>query len=141
MSRENTELVHAAYEALNRHDLDALVALSDPEMEFLPLLLELEGAGPLHGPESLRCWFDDLLGAFPDWGIDIVELREIGNVTLINAVSHGHGTESSVYTRQPFWQVTDWRDGKAVWWHNYLRESEAVEAARARVGDTAADDA
>ena len=58
-------LLHEAYEALNRHDLDTLVALSDPDMEFLPLLLELEGTGPLQGLEDMRCWFDDLLGAFP----------------------------------------------------------------------------
>ena len=56
-------------------------------------------------------------------------------------MSHGHGTESSVYTRQTFWQVTEWRDGKAVWWHNYLREAEAVEAARVRAGESAGGDA
>jgi hypothetical protein len=141
MSKETVALLHEAYEALNRHDLDTLVALSDPDMEFLPLLLELEGTGPLQGLEDMRCWFDDLLGAFPDWGIDIIETREIGNVTLVNAVSHGHGTESSAYTRQAFWQVTEWREGKAVWWHNYLGEAEAVEAARVRAGESAGGDA
>ena len=132
MSKETLELLRRAYEALNRHDLDALVAMSDPDMEFLPLLLELEGAAPLQGVESLRCWFDDLLGAFPDWGIDIAELREIGDVTVAHATSHGHGTESDAFTRQQFWQVTEWRDGKAVWWHNYLGEAEAMKAAASR---------
>jgi hypothetical protein len=76
LSKETLGLLNRAYEALNRHDLDSLVATSDPKMEFLPLLLE------------------------------------IGDVTVVHAMSHGHGTESSACTWQRFWQVTEWRTAR-----------------------------
>ena len=48
------------------------------------------------------------------------------------ARSHGRGMDSDALIEQTFWQVTEWREGKAVWWHNYLREAEAMEAAKER---------
>jgi hypothetical protein len=132
MSEDNIELLRRAYDALNRHDVDAMVALSDPEMEFRPLLLAIEGAGPLRGHESLRCWWQDLLGLFPDWGIEINEVRQVGCLTLARVKSHGSSRDSDAVINQQFWQVTEWRDGKALWWHNFLTEAEAVEAAETR---------
>jgi hypothetical protein len=46
--------------------------------------------------------------------------------------SHGSSKESDAVINQRFWQVTEWRHGKALWWHNFLTEAEAVEAAGAR---------
>jgi hypothetical protein len=132
---KNAELLCRAVDGLNSRDIGAVLELADPEIQFTPLLLELEGAGPLHGHEGLRSWWDDLLGVFPDWGIEMGEVREIGDVTIAQARSHGRGMDSEALIEQSFWQVTEWRDGRAVWWHNYLRETEAIEAARRRQGD------
>jgi ketosteroid isomerase-like protein len=35
MTKENVELVHRVQDAWNRRDLDALVALSDPDAEYV----------------------------------------------------------------------------------------------------------
>jgi hypothetical protein len=59
-------------------------------------------------------------------------IRDLGNVTVVHARGHGHGVGSSAFTEQPFWQVTEWRGGKAIWWHNFLSEAEALEAAGLR---------
>ncbi len=132
MSQENVELLYRAYDAINRRDLDVFLALSDPDLEFTPLLLELEGGGPYRGHDGVRRWWEDLLGVFPDYGIEVDEIQDLGNVTVVHARGHGHGVGSNAFTEQPFWQVTEWRGGKAIWWHNFLSEADALEAAGLR---------
>lgn len=136
MPTGNAQLLKQATDAMNRRDFDSLVALSDPEMQFTPLLVELEGSGSLRGHGALRSWWDDLLGAFPDWRIEIEEVREVGDLTLACARSQGQAAGSGAAVAQGFWQVTEWRDGKATWWHNFLEEADAVEAAEARRGQS-----
>jgi hypothetical protein len=128
----NVELLRRALEAINARDLDTLIALSDPEIEFTTLLLQIEGGGPYRGHEGLRKWWHDLLEVFPDYRIEMDGVREVGNVTLSDVRGIARGVGSDAFAEQRFWQVTDWRDGRGVWWANYLREDEAVEAAESR---------
>ena len=47
MSRENVEVLHRAFDAFRRRDLDAFLALCDPEVEFISeTALSLECCGP-----------------------------------------------------------------------------------------------
>ena len=129
MSQENVDLVCRAYDAINRRDLDAMIALADPDVECTPLLLKLEGGVPYRGHEGVRSWWRDLFGVFPDYRIEVDEVRDLGNVTVVHARGRGHGMESDAFTEQTFWQVTEWDHGKAIWWGNFLNEAEALEAA------------
>ncbi len=54
MSQENVELHHRANDAFNRRDLDAFLAFFDPDLEFSPLILELEGGRPYRGHDEIR---------------------------------------------------------------------------------------
>ena len=77
MSWENVELICRAYDAINRRDLDAMIALVDSDVECTPLLLKLEGGVPYRGHEGVRSWWRDLFGAFPT-----TELRSMRYETL-----------------------------------------------------------
>ena len=44
MTQENVELVHRVADALDRREIDAALAIADPEIEYSPCLVELEGA-------------------------------------------------------------------------------------------------
>jgi hypothetical protein len=54
MSEENVELQHRVIDDFNRRDLDAYLALVDPDIEYLPRIRELEGGGPYHGHAAIR---------------------------------------------------------------------------------------
>ena len=41
MSQENVEQAHRIAAAINRHDIDEVLALTDPDAEFIPRLVEL----------------------------------------------------------------------------------------------------
>ena len=127
MSEQNVELTLRYADAFNRRDWDAFVALSDEEIEVESRLVAMEGA--LRGHQGLRRWWDALLGTFPDYRIEIDELRDLGDVTLGHLRGAGHGAESSTPLVDPVWQPLRWRDGRCVWWRICTSEEEALEAA------------
>jgi steroid delta-isomerase-like uncharacterized protein len=59
----------AYFEAVGRHDLDAMTAFYEPGGTG-----EIHGLVELHVPTSYRAWFGDLFAAFPDFELEIVEV-------------------------------------------------------------------
>jgi hypothetical protein len=50
-------------------------------------------------------------------------------VTVTRHQLHGHGVGSDAPMQQTNWDVTEWRDKKAIWWRAFRTEAEALEAA------------
>jgi ketosteroid isomerase-like protein len=126
MSQQNVDLMLKSYDAFNRRDWDAFVALMDEEVEIESRLVAIEGG--YHGHEGLRRWWHDFLGAFPDYTLDIEELRDLGEVTLGHIRGWGHAAGSATPLVDPSWHPVRWRDGKVVWWRNCSTEAEALDA-------------
>ena len=131
MSQENVELHQRAFETFNRRDLDAFLALADLTIELIPLNLELEG-GAYRGHAGVRSFWKDYLTVFPDFSVELDEVRDLGDVTVARIRLRGHGTGSAVPFEQPIWQVAEWRRKKCVWWHSFRSEDDALEAAGVR---------
>ena len=127
MSQENVELARRAYDAFNRRDQDAFLALMDDEVEAESRLVAMEGK--YQGHEGVRRWWSDFLGVFPDYTIEVQELRDLGDVTLARFQARAVGVASGAPLLDPAWQPVRWRDGKCVWWRVCLTEAEALEAA------------
>jgi SnoaL-like domain len=66
MSEENLERARRAFDAFNRRDLDAFLALTDTDVEFATRYMELEGDPHYRGHGGVREWWRDLLAIFPD---------------------------------------------------------------------------
>ena len=129
MSQQNVELRYRAADAFNRHDLDALLALCDPDLVFISRHLGLEtGERVLHGHHGVRIWWDSLLGIFPDFRTELEEVRDLGDVTVTRHHLEGHGIGSGVPMEQTNWDVTKWRGEKAIWWRAFRTEAEALES-------------
>ena len=130
MSQENVELAKRALDAFNQRDWEAFLALTDEDIEIESRLVAMEGA--YHGHEGLRRWWNDSVGAFPDYTAEHLEIRDLGDITLGHVRGRGHGAGSDTPFVDPFWQPTRWRDGKCVWWRNCSTEAEALEAVALR---------
>jgi ketosteroid isomerase-like protein len=130
MSRENVELTRLALDVFNRHDLEALLRLMDPDVEAVSRLTVLEGT--YYGHDGIRRWWSDLFGTFPDLTTETVEVRELADMTISMVRQHGHGAGSDSPVQQELWLVTKWRDGKVVWWRSCETQAEALEAAGLR---------
>jgi ketosteroid isomerase-like protein len=129
MSQENVELLRRFHAAFNRRDLDALLALHDPEVEVVSLRMKLEGGHPFQGHDGVRSWYASLLDVYPDFASEIEEVRELGEVTIARLRQYGHGRESDAPIELTVWHVTHVRNRKIVWWCAVRMEAEALEAA------------
>jgi ketosteroid isomerase-like protein len=129
MSQENVELGNRAIDALNRRDIDAFLALIDPEVEFYSRIVELEGGGPFRGHEGIRRWWQSLFSISPDFRTEIEDVRAAGDLTVTRVRQRGHGVESDAPMEQMQWFVTQWRNGRMVRVRVFVGEIEALEAA------------
>jgi ketosteroid isomerase-like protein len=132
MSEENVEQQYRAADAFSRRDLDAFVAICDPDMELVSRHLELDGSGHLRGHAAVRRWWETLLSVYPNFTSEIEEVRDLGDVTVARQRFRGQGIQSDAPIEQMQWFVTQWRNGKAIWWRTFQSEAEALEAAGRR---------
>jgi ketosteroid isomerase-like protein len=126
MSQENVALAHQVYDAFNRRDWGAFVELMDPDVEAVSLLVAIEG--DYHGHAGIRRWWQSLFDIFPDYTVEVVEVRDLGDLTLAALRLRGHGAGSDTPLEMTLWNPAEWRDGKCLWWRACMTEAEALDA-------------
>ncbi len=98
----------------------------DAEGVAISRLAAIEGG--YHGHEGLRRWWQDLLEAWPDYTVEVVEVRDLGGATLVHAKVGGSAADSGIRLWQTSWHVWRWRGGKAIWFAVFTSEAEALAA-------------
>jgi ketosteroid isomerase-like protein len=132
MQESPTEFVERAYEAINRRDLEAVLEMSDPELEFVSLIAEAEGA-TYKGHDSLRDWWyrvAESLGGIQFAPERVTDLDDHLALVKLRITGEAAGVEVS----QEIWQGIEIRDGLGIWWQAFRTEEEALEALEARRG-------
>jgi ketosteroid isomerase-like protein len=137
MSQENVELTYRATDAFNRRDLDAFLALVDDDVEYVPRAVVIEGS--YHGHDGIRRWWENLFDVWPDLTTQLVEVRDLGDLTVAAVHFRGQGAGSDIPWDETFWQVARWRGGKCVWMGSFDTRAEALEAVGLSKQDVAAD--
>jgi ketosteroid isomerase-like protein len=101
--------------------------LVHPDVEFASLILEVEGG--FRGHEGVRLYLSELFAAFPEFRIEVDEVRPSGDRAVVKVRVRTTGIASGVRTDLSDWQALTFRDGKAVWWAFFRTEAEALKAA------------
>ncbi len=125
MSRENVEILEAAYAAINRGDLEEFLALVDPDVEFRSLIAEAEGS-VYRGHEGVREWWERVANALGGLHFEPEEIHDLGDRGYAELVVTA--TVEGVGVPQRMWQAFVFRDGRAIWWATFRAEAEALEA-------------
>jgi ketosteroid isomerase-like protein len=128
MSREVIERNRRAFDAFNRRDLDGFLALMDPELEFTSRVIPVAGDVDYRGHDGIREWWKDLFAVFPDFRAEPLEIRDLGEWTVLAGRVSGHGADSGAPFEQRIWQASRWCDGRVVSWRTFDTEAEALEA-------------
>lgn len=130
MSKRNVELIRRACATFNRRDLSAFLALMDPDVEAVPRLVAIEGG--YRGHDGIRRWWANLLDVIPDFTVEVVEVRDRGDLTIAILHAGGHPPGSDMSIREKLWHVAEWKHAMIVWWSIHSSEAEALEAVRLR---------
>jgi ketosteroid isomerase-like protein len=120
------ELTRQVFELFNRRDSAAFVELMDADVEAWPRLAAVEGG--YHGHDGIRRWWKSLLDTIPDFTVEVIEVRELGDATLTNIHTSGHGADSGSPLDETVWVAIEWRDNQVLWWGVFATEAEALEA-------------
>src|SRR6478672_6346252 len=128
MSEENVNQVREAVDAFNRRDLDAYLALMEPDVELTPYERVVEGVGPYRGHGGVRTWWQETLAALPDLRAELDELRDLGDMVFAGGRLRGTGAQSGAPVERTLWMAVEVRGLKAVSWHTFASRAEALEA-------------
>jgi len=123
VSQQNLDLTYQAVAAFNGRDLDAFLALADPDMEHVAL-----GGEAYRGHDDVPIWWEETFSDIGDLSAEIQALRDFGDAVLVTVRVRGHGTSSRVPFDQTIWSVIEWHDGKVIRWSTHLREADALES-------------
>ena len=134
MSQENVETFRRGAAAFNSRDVEALVDMMHPEIEWRPLLPVLLGgeATVYRGHEGVREIFRELDGAFVELRTDLLEVRDLGEQVLAIGRLWGRGRESGAETETDVVWLAEFKNGKGIRCREYLHRAEALEAAGLR---------
>jgi ketosteroid isomerase-like protein len=126
MSRENVELARAVFDAFNRRDFDAALALGHDSITWRTLFsVETD---VLTGKQEIRAAWERQIEAL-DVHIDVVELTPLDETRVLGVGKwRGRGTESGVSVEQTAVQVFTIEDGRLRSVETYAGRSEALKA-------------
>ncbi|HWX97058.1 MAG TPA: nuclear transport factor 2 family protein [Solirubrobacteraceae bacterium] len=127
MSRENLELVQAAFDAYSRGDEPALLELvaADVVITQFPEQVDVRD---YHGHEGFRQVMTEWIGSWDDWSIEILGARELGDLVLATARQQGRGVASGAPIDAWATFVFTVREGLIARWQMFSSEEQALHA-------------
>jgi ketosteroid isomerase-like protein len=132
MSQQDVELVRRAMEAWNREDIDGLIPLSDPEVEFVSIFAGMEGR-TYRGYDGLRRYFADMRDAWAEFRREIEGVTDAGGDQVVVFFRlRGTARVSGVPVDERMTTVFRLREGRLHRMVVYRDRDEALEAAGLR---------
>ena len=131
---EGAENSKRAYEAFSRGDIDGVLAVIDPEVEW-HVSFRFPDLPPdktvFHGHEEVRSLMEAFHGVFEELTMELEELLHDADAVLIERVRfHGRGTDSGAEADRVIYYVQDMGgDAKLLRIRPFDTEAEAFAAA------------
>jgi uncharacterized protein len=121
------EVVKAAFAAFAARDIDAVLALSSPDVEFVAVTGEHAGrTDPYRGHDGMRQYFRDVASIWEELRISPREFRASGDRILVTGrVSARSRSRTVTGSTGWIWQV---QDGKVVYVRVYASAADATAA-------------
>ena len=127
MSQENVEVVERAISAINERDVEAYLALCNPDIELINQIAAIEG--PNKGEEGIRGFFESINEAATKFELGIEGLQPLkGNRVLGSLILHLE-TAGGFRQRQPLTNLYELEDGRLSRVRVFSDRAEALEAA------------
>jgi ketosteroid isomerase-like protein len=129
MSEENVEIVRRSLEALADGDVEELLLLYAPEIEFLPLTGTHVGSGGYRGHDGVRTYLAEAEAVWDVVRPEPEAMHAVGDDVIVFGHCAIRGKASKLETREAMAWVITVRDGKVVRHRVFRTGQEALEAA------------
>lgn len=125
------DIIRQAYEAWNRRDIDALLALTHPDIEIQPLVAGVTSVAPWHGHDGVRRLVEDADQRWHRFEIRCDDFVEIGDrvVVFVHVETAVH--EGAPVVEGDVAHLVEINDGRFTRFTAYRDRDEAVAAAGA----------
>ena len=128
MSQEKVEVVRLTFEAIGRWDIDALLKLYDPEIEYLPLTGTRVESGGYIGHAGVREYFEEVAEIWEVLHPRADDVRTVGDHVLVLGGCAVRGRGSGAESDSPMAWVLTIRNGKVTRHRGYATRDEALQA-------------
>jgi ketosteroid isomerase-like protein len=125
MSQENVQIVRAFTEAFNANDIDGIVSVCDPDVEFHSTFAAVGGAD-YRGHDGVREWQRDIQDAWGDILSDLEAIYDLGENVLTFTLIRGHGKHSGAAVELTAAIVTRVEGGRIVFFKGYAHREDAL---------------
>ena len=125
MSRENVELTRRWFEAFNARDIEGMIALFDPSIEFRSAFAVVGGA-VYRGHDGLRQWHRDTEESWREIRLDVEAYFDLYEHVLAFYVYNARGRQSGAEVAMPAASVTSWRDDLMTYAKVYVERGDAL---------------
>jgi ketosteroid isomerase-like protein len=122
------EIVHSSYAAYSRGDVDAVVELMHPDVDWHPPPTSVDPQ-PIRGREAVREYL--VPNFFETQRAEPVEVTVEGNRVLVEAHVQARGAGSGVEIAGMAWHLYEFEGERVVRFKAYVDRDEALEAFRA----------
>ena len=129
--QSSVQLVRAIVAALNRGDVDGMLARMDPQFEWRPLETS-PVARVYQGHEDVRRYVEDWLGTFEGLRLDVEDLSEVADRVVAVVHGHGRGRGSGLQLDNRFCQVWTVSRGTAIAMEEHATREAAVSRLTSR---------
>jgi ketosteroid isomerase-like protein len=126
---ENAELVRRSFEAMSAWDVDALLRLYAPDVEFLPLTGTRVESGGYRGHEGVRAYFAEALTLWDVLEPQGHEYTDLGDCVVVAGRCRVRGRVSGAESHPACAWVVGVRDGTIVSHRTCATYDEALRAA------------
>jgi ketosteroid isomerase-like protein len=126
---DNVELVRRSFEAMRAWDVDALLRLYDPRIEYLPLTGTRVESGGYRGHHGVRAYFAEARELWDLMEPQIEDFRDLGDCVVVAGRCRVRGRVSGAEDNPKCAWVIRVRDGTIVSHRTCATYDEALRAA------------
>jgi ketosteroid isomerase-like protein len=129
VSDQNVEIARRTFELIRARDLDGLLDIYDPDIEFEPLTGIQVEIGGYRGHAGVRRYFDEITQVWEEMLPHADDVRAVDNQVVILGGCAVRGRGSGAISDNPMAWILTLRDGKVVRHRAYRSREEALDAA------------
>jgi ketosteroid isomerase-like protein len=128
VSEENIELVRRVFDAFTRRDLEAVLEIADPAVEFFAPTASIAGhETPYRGHDGMRQYFEDVARIWEELEVIPHEYREIDDQVIALGRVYGRGLDGLLVDSPTGW-IWTLSNGRIVKGQVYTSRQEALDA-------------